>query len=304
MIPGGMGGEANVDLFFYARLAHHVGADFPFYGLRPKGADGTEAPHRSVKRMAAAYLAEICAFQPQGPYYLTGACIGGVLAYEMACQLEAKGEKVAFLGLLDTDFPTRTDYLRFRTRPLANQCRAATLGLKNNYYFARAIHHWRELKKLDWRKIPQYFTERGIAGLSDLVALDDKTPRELSVESTPPQYGGNQLNDAMKQFQYTYESALRRHRPRLYWGALTMISAEELVNQRNEHLGWKSVARGAIETYVLPGNHISLFRKDVHVLGTKLRECLVQSQAHCLITPSTQGREEFSEETTLLPTAK
>jgi thioesterase domain-containing protein len=41
--------------------------------------------------MAAAYLAEIRQVQPEGPYNLLGACMGAVVAFEMAQQLRAEG---------------------------------------------------------------------------------------------------------------------------------------------------------------------------------------------------------------------
>jgi len=40
--------------------------------------------------------------QPVGPYYFFGFSFGGIIAYEMACQLIANGEEVNFIGLLDT----------------------------------------------------------------------------------------------------------------------------------------------------------------------------------------------------------
>jgi|GEM_PF-2270007 len=50
--------------------------------------------------MAGHYLMEIRAQQAQGPYALVGACFGATVAYEMARQLLAAGEVVAFLGLI------------------------------------------------------------------------------------------------------------------------------------------------------------------------------------------------------------
>ena len=51
--------------------------------------------------MAARYVETIRAFQPVGPYHLGGYCFGGNVAQEMARQLEAQGESVALLALLD-----------------------------------------------------------------------------------------------------------------------------------------------------------------------------------------------------------
>ncbi len=51
--------------------------------------------------IAARYLAEVRAVQPEGPYYLGGFSFGATVAYEMAQQLLATGEHVALLAILD-----------------------------------------------------------------------------------------------------------------------------------------------------------------------------------------------------------
>jgi thioesterase domain-containing protein len=95
-------------------LTHFVGEEYSFYGLRARSADGTQEAHPSVEQMASDYLKEIRSVQPEGPYYLVGNCIGGVVAYEIARQLEAQHQKVALLVLMDTRRPTRLNYLRHR----------------------------------------------------------------------------------------------------------------------------------------------------------------------------------------------
>ncbi len=55
-----------------------------------------------IEDMAAVYVKEIRRVQPHGPYYLGGYCMGGTAAYEVAQQLLAQGEQIAFLGLFDT----------------------------------------------------------------------------------------------------------------------------------------------------------------------------------------------------------
>ena len=50
--------------------------------------------------------------QARGPYRLGGFCNGGLLAYEMARQLERDGEQVEFLGLINPSEPIQTSALR------------------------------------------------------------------------------------------------------------------------------------------------------------------------------------------------
>ena len=52
--------------------------------------------------MAARYIMDIQILQPEGPYFLTGYCMGGTIAFEMAQQLSQRGQRVDLLALLDT----------------------------------------------------------------------------------------------------------------------------------------------------------------------------------------------------------
>ena len=67
-----------------------------FVGLKP--------PIAISSASAFAVLA-LRSVQPRGPYFLLGHSVGGVLAFEMARQLQAEGETVAFIGLIDTFVP-------------------------------------------------------------------------------------------------------------------------------------------------------------------------------------------------------
>ena len=52
-------------------------------------------------------LEEIRQVQPQGPYLLGGYSGGGITAYEMGQQLQAAGEDVAMIAMIDTPLPMR-----------------------------------------------------------------------------------------------------------------------------------------------------------------------------------------------------
>ncbi len=55
-----------------------------------------------LDEVCEAHLATLLEQQPHGPYYLLGYSLGGTLAQGIAARLRARGEQVAFLGLLDT----------------------------------------------------------------------------------------------------------------------------------------------------------------------------------------------------------
>jgi thioesterase domain-containing protein len=92
-------------LYFYDNLARHLDADQPVYGLPAQGTDGQKRPHTTVEAMAAHAIRLMREVQPVGPYSLVGYCSGAWVAFEMARQLEAEGDKVDRLVLIDSVAP-------------------------------------------------------------------------------------------------------------------------------------------------------------------------------------------------------
>ncbi|WP_248796185.1 non-ribosomal peptide synthetase [Pseudomonas sp. MWU13-2105] len=92
-----LGGEVQ-----YVRdLAPVLDPQLPVYGLAASGLGAGETPLFEVAAMATRYLAAIRQVQPQGPYRIAGWSAGGLIAYEMARQLQAGGEQLEFLGIID-----------------------------------------------------------------------------------------------------------------------------------------------------------------------------------------------------------
>jgi thioesterase domain-containing protein/acyl carrier protein len=94
----GLGGNV-AELFPIARSMTYPGAVF---GIQARGLTRQELPHTTIEAMAAEYLREIKARQPDGPYYLCGYSFGGLVAFEMARQLWESGDEVGLIGLFDT----------------------------------------------------------------------------------------------------------------------------------------------------------------------------------------------------------
>ncbi|MFE5596777.1 amino acid adenylation domain-containing protein [Streptomyces sp. NPDC056549] len=92
----------------YLPLARYIPQEYPLYGLQADGLDGTSELATCAVEMAAAYIEQIRSVQPSGPYHLVGYSFGGTVAHEIAVQLQAAGEQVAALVVLDT-FPAEQD---------------------------------------------------------------------------------------------------------------------------------------------------------------------------------------------------
>ncbi|MFG1839304.1 amino acid adenylation domain-containing protein [Micromonospora sp. NPDC049175] len=82
----------------YLALSPHLDPAQRVLGLQ---ADPDAAPAASVSELAARYVKRIRAVAPSGPYRLLGWSFGGYVAHEMAVQLQAAGETVDRLAVLD-----------------------------------------------------------------------------------------------------------------------------------------------------------------------------------------------------------
>jgi amino acid adenylation domain-containing protein len=119
----------------FAALAHQLEGDRPIYALQSVGYEGEEMPLTTIEAMAEVYLQEIKQVQPQGPYYLLGWSMGGCIAHELACRLEAQGETVAWVAMLDSTWlpeEMREPFIRRITAPETIEAQAAALQVVSN----------------------------------------------------------------------------------------------------------------------------------------------------------------------------
>ncbi len=94
----GLGGNV-AGLFPMTRRMTYPGA---VIGIQARGLARKDPAHATVEAMAAEYLREVKARQPNGPYNLCGYSFGGLVAFEIARRLRESGDEVALVGLFDT----------------------------------------------------------------------------------------------------------------------------------------------------------------------------------------------------------
>jgi len=92
---GGLGGVES-----YREIATTYSR--PFYGIQAKGWMTEDQPLLGIESMAAYYIQAIQSVQPKGPYDLGGFSLGGMIAYEVARQLQLQGESVSSVVMIDT----------------------------------------------------------------------------------------------------------------------------------------------------------------------------------------------------------
>jgi thioesterase domain-containing protein len=88
-------------------VSRGLGSDQPFFqldvfALQERRVCAGEPLYGSVQDLASTFRRDIVSIQPHGPYFLGGMCDGGIVALEIALQLQEQGHKIALLAEFDT----------------------------------------------------------------------------------------------------------------------------------------------------------------------------------------------------------
>lgn len=250
------------DVVSFADLARHLGPDQPFYGLQAQGLDGKQPPHTQIGDMAAHYIKELRCLQPQGPYLLGGMCFGGMVAFEMAQQIQADGEDIALLALLDTPCPPFDSgyYLRYRFDRFCRHRRGQLHSLTRR--LVRLIQH-------------SYTALQYNASDSLSFALG-------KIGNVVRSYSRHSRNANNSKVDCVNDRAMQRYVPQAYPGRATLfLASEPLIRYSPDpRLGWLKLAAGGLEVRVVPGTHHTMLRQPhVWVLAEKLRTCIHRAQS-------------------------
>jgi len=97
--------DGDGETLLYRNLARRLPAAISVYGIQPERRARIPLAHLSIEEMATAYLKIVRAEQPEGPYLLGGMCAGGLIAFEMARQLQAEGAVVERVLMMDSATP-------------------------------------------------------------------------------------------------------------------------------------------------------------------------------------------------------
>jgi amino acid adenylation domain-containing protein len=212
--------------YLNANLAKLIGDDQSFLSVALTTEDVLslgEAP--TLESIATCLLRKILATQPEGPYTIGGLCLGGILAYEIASQLQAAGREVSLLVLLDSPHPSYLD-----------SCDSLALELRYlRYIMKRAA-------KLGPRMSLRYLRER----------LLKRLPRSIRA---------NFARTEMSIAQEMIETAAYGYQPKKYEGKVLLL----LVSERPPHVnflpGWQAVIPRNLHTQYVDAHHRDLIEE-------------------------------------------
>jgi hypothetical protein len=258
-------------------IAHNLGPDQPFYMLEPNTFDDPfNLP--TLETIAAKHIKSMRAVQPEGPYLLGGFCNGGLVAYEMARQLYADGQRVDLLALLDPLLLVHPPRIRLAYRfikriggvmrlKLDKQIRWFLL-LRNAYSYQQDVAAYLREK---FRRLRRFIRPQN-AGQSDLDSGGDNSgvtfPKLASILPT---------SGALREdYPGVFTWVVMRYMPRsLYPGKVTLFWPS-ISTSRN---GWRLVEEARdVEIHMIPGVSMGLLTDNRHLVAEHLRACLSEVQ--------------------------
>jgi amino acid adenylation domain-containing protein len=243
----------------YAELARQLGPDRPFYGLQSQGlVSASPPPLERIEEMAALYVEAVRTVQPEGPYLLGGWSLGGVVAFEMARQLEQRGERVEVLALIDPSPATVS------AAPAPEDTGAQVASL-----FAM------DLGQLGRLELPAELLAQGDSEALLGHLLEEGRKAGLLV----PEVGLEQLRALRDVFTHNLR-ALHQYVPRPIASGLTVLRASESPDGDSPERGWGALTRSGARVVEVPGDHYALLRAPhVQVLAEKLAGLLARADA-------------------------
>ena len=249
-IISGIGGNV---VRFHA-LARYLNPDQPLYALQPPGIDGNLPYLTSIEEMAAHYIREIKALQPHGPYCLAGYSFGGLVAFEMGCELAKRGDQIGLLALLDSP------EWHYEVRAAKNIKLRRRLG-RYRIRLSRVLFEADRIR---------YLTERLGRRVSRIVySFLRKTGHK-----DPGSFGSITDANAFAASHYV---------PGIFPGRLTLLRTTvpgAYVTLDDPKLGWSSLASD-IQVFEVPGGHDDMTAEPhVQILAQKLETFLTRGEAY------------------------
>jgi amino acid adenylation domain-containing protein len=249
------------------RLPRYLGSDQPVYGLQHQSQDGHRARYTSIEEMAAHYIKEIRAVQTQGPYFLGGLCIGGMVAFEMAQQLLEQGQEVALLVLLDPSEP-RSENFSSAHKDVPN------LSSQITWFRNKLNRHLHELAPLGPEEKLSYALVRvngRIMGLTEKISwFGRRVSCEFFRRPLPLSFRSHYIVSI-------YKRASRAYVPQLYRRQVILFKTHG--RYRNGQSAWENLVADGLETHELDIDHDNVFKEPyVRSFAERLKTHLYEAQ--------------------------
>jgi len=314
-------------VFFYRALSKLLDLNRPIYGIRAATVSNLQSESsdalvddvmpflqtKSVEELASSYIKQIKRVQPKGPYTLGGACFGAIVAYEMAQQLQAAGERIegpvlAFSSLMwNNNYVSSEDrsslidsgyYHESRWQFIVRKSRRQYVKVTNLGFSADSVKYvsqslFREsynscsyIKNVASKHIERYrVRDDGCLDTTTCVSTSTGNNLAESIESgLPDTENFSESTHALQiiEQQAYWEQSLQhslhlgsRYTPERYNGSLAVFQSDQ---SGPCSVSWRGLAIREFDVFDMPGHHLDMLEEPaVENTVQMLRKLLVNA---------------------------
>lgn len=245
------GGTGEVGCFRY--LSKQLDDEYSVWALRyPYEDKGVR--NITIEDIAKTYTERIVQIQKNGPYNLGGWCSGGVIVYEIARQLEARGECVNTLILIDAEPPEEDKVAE-----------AVKFNAETEAYYLKQILPPEEVEEIlrdndleeIWKKAIKYLEENQV-DKNELLKLMPSTISRVIPQTDIDCYASlvmyaNRIRTLVNAKDF-YAPATRLKTDMMFFSGI-----EEPMLNRDI---WRAYSESGYICHMVPGNHITMFDEE------------------------------------------
>jgi amino acid adenylation domain-containing protein len=245
---------------FYCQKLSGAMPDRPFYLLGGENMTGLQRLP-TIEELARRYVQAIRGVTPRGPYRLAGYSIGCTVAYEMARQLEAAGERVPNLMLVAAPFDEASWWWTAARRGLGRL--RALVGLDHS-----AMLNLFNLLGKAGELAAGAFKPGGPARVGQAVVRAlSRVRAEGSIRALDPKAA--ETNETLQVLLW----AGAAYEPKPYRGPVTLLEVKDKHMRRNAS-ELKRLSPSVVQVH-LPGDHDTIVTTHVAELGEEIRRQVV-----------------------------
>ena len=250
-------------VYCFLELVKRLRRDRPCYGIQAPGLSADEGLFISIEEMATSYINELLLVQPEGPYLLAGYCFGGLVAFEMARQLQTQGRSMALLALLDS-------YPAEKVVSPAADTRNVDGRKDDAHQIVRAV----ESLSRSWKKqIPLSYDE--LHNLQPDEQLSYLLARLKEAQVMPDDMDLPHFRRSIRVID-AHNHCIQHYQPKPYVGRVILFRNEYAID---DPLLWATLASEPLEIHTVAGDHISMLQEPyVQYLVAQLQLCIDETE--------------------------
>jgi acyl carrier protein len=261
----------------YLKILPAIDKSRPIFGIRGRGLVPGETLPKTLEEIAQEEVIAVRTVQKTGPYYILGFSFGGIVAFELACQLQELGEDVAFLGIIDVCAPAHEDrYLKTLANKVIPHGRLRKIAEGVDRYLKSHSDRrvCRVVSRSLWYAVHRVIYRSGAKSISS-GNMDTHFEAHINIKSIDhyPKEQHPAIISRMK--------ASSNYIPSRFRGGIIFFSTgpDHGLFPGDMTRGWRFYISGKCDVIEVPGDHSTLFNEpNVGILAEKINQSLGTSR--------------------------